>query len=100
MLIGENLGISQTALARAYRADKLTLTPALADLARRGLVNRKRTEKDKRTFRLTLTPAREKTLQRLSECARQHDRNLDRLIGARDRTRFVQILQKIAAEAG
>jgi DNA-binding MarR family transcriptional regulator len=100
MLIGENSGISQTALARAYRTDKSTLTPALADLTRRGLVSRKRTEKDKRTFRLTLTPAGEKTLQRLSECARQHDRNLDRLIGPRDRARFIQILQKISAEAG
>jgi DNA-binding MarR family transcriptional regulator len=99
MLIGENPGISQTALARAYRADKSTLTPAVADLARRGLVARKRTERDKRAFRLSLTPAGEKALQRLSECARQHDRNLDRLIGARDRARFVQILQKIAESA-
>jgi hypothetical protein len=33
----------------------------------------------------------------LTRSARRHERNLDRLIGARDRQRFIQILKKIAA---
>ena len=34
----------------------------------------------------------------LTRCARRHERELDRIIGARDRKRFLQILKKIAAE--
>jgi hypothetical protein len=36
----------------------------------------------------------------LTRCARRHERNLDRVIGERDRKRFIQILKKIAAELG
>ena len=99
-LIGQNPGITQTALSRANRNDKSTLTSALTGLVQKKLVNRQRTEGDKRIYRLTLTPAGERLLQRLTECAKQHDRNLTRVIGQRDYARFMQILQKIAAELG
>ena len=99
-LIGQNPGITQTALSRANRNDKSTLTSALTGLVQKKLVNRQRTEGDKRIYRLTLTPAGERLLQRLTECAEQHDRNLTRVIGQRDYAHFMQILQKIAAEAG
>jgi hypothetical protein len=36
----------------------------------------------------------------LTHCARRHERNLDKVIGERDRKRFLQILKKIAAEIG
>jgi DNA-binding MarR family transcriptional regulator len=99
-LIGHNPGISQTALSRANRNDKSTLTSALGGLVQKGLVNRQRTKGDKRIYRLTLTPAGEKLLQRLTECAKQHDRNLTGVIGPREYARFMQILRRIAAEAG
>ena len=99
-LIAQNPGITQTALSRANRNDKSTLTSALTGLVQKKLVNRQRTEGDKRIYRLTLTPAGERLLQRLTECAKQHDRNLTRVIGQRDYAHFMQILQKIAAELG
>src|ERR1051325_7283818 len=61
MLIGRNPGISQTALSRANGRDKSSLTPVLNDLARRGLVIRRRTRADQRTYRLSLTPDRKST---------------------------------------
>jgi DNA-binding MarR family transcriptional regulator len=99
LLIGRNPGISQTALSRANGRDKSSLTPVLNDLARRGLVRRQRTPDDRRTYRLTLTAAGTRLLQELNRCARQHDRNLDRIIG-RDRTRFLATLRRISAEMG
>lgn len=99
-LIGQNPGITQTALSRANRNDKSTLTSALTGLVQKGLVNRQRTKGDKRIYQLTLTPAGEKLLHRLTECAKQHDRNLTRVIGQRDYAHFMQILRKIAAELG
>lgn len=99
-LIGENPGISQTALSQANGRDKSTLTPVLNDLVRRGLVRRTRARNDRRTYRLTLTPSGRKMLAELMECAKRHERNLDRVIGTRDRTVFLRILRKIATELG
>jgi DNA-binding MarR family transcriptional regulator len=97
-LIGRNPGISQTELSQAAGRDKSSLTPVVEDLVRRGLIERKRMLGDRRTYRLNLRPAGKKTLTQLTRCARRHERNLDGIIGSRDRKRFVQILKKIAAE--
>src|SRR6185436_6482286 len=99
-LIGRNPGISQTVLSRAAGRDKSTLTPALRDLKRRGLIARDRLARDKRSYHLTLTPEGEATLQRLTECAARHDRNLDRIVGPRDKPRLLRILRKIMSELG
>jgi len=98
MLIGRNPGISQTALSRANARDKSTLTPALNDLVRRGLVTRTRVASDRRSYQLSLTPSGEAMLRRLTACAERHDRNLDRIIGKRDRAQFLRILRKLVAE--
>ncbi len=97
-LIARNPGISQTELSHANGRDKSSLTPVVEDLVRRGLVERKRMDSDRRTYRLNVTPAGKKILTTLTRCARRHERNLDHVIGARDRKRFIQILKKIAAE--
>jgi DNA-binding MarR family transcriptional regulator len=97
-LIARNPGISQTELSFANGRDKSSLTPVVEDLVKRGLVERKRMDSDRRTYRLNLTPSGKKVLTMLTRCARRHERNLDRVIGERDRKRFIQILKKIAAE--
>ena len=99
-LIARNPGISQTELSLANGRDKSSLTPVVEDLVKRGLVERKRMDNDRRTYRLNLTPSGKKILTMLTRCARRHERNLDRVIGERDRKRFIQILKKIAAELG
>jgi DNA-binding MarR family transcriptional regulator len=98
LLIGKNPGISQTALSRANGRDKSTLTPLLADLTRRGLVRRTRTRNDRRTYRLALTKAGEDLLRQLTDCAREHERKLDAVIGMRTRAQFLRTLRKLAAE--
>lgn len=100
MLIGRNPGISQTALAVANGRDKSTLTPILEDLERRGFIQREKLKTDRRSYQLTLTDAGKKMLEQLTACAKRHDDNLDRIIGAKDRAKFIKTLQKIAAEIG
>jgi len=97
-LIARNPGISQTALSLASGRDKSSVTPVVDDLVRRGLIERKRVHSDRRAYRLSLTAAGKKTLAELMRCARQHERNLDRLIGRRERTRFLATLKRIAGE--
>jgi DNA-binding MarR family transcriptional regulator len=99
-LIGRNPGISQTVLSRAAGRDKSTLTPALRDLKRRGLIARERLATDRRSYHLTLTPDGQAMLQRLTECAARHDRNLDRIVGPRDKPKLLRILRKIMSELG
>ena len=96
-LIAANPGITQTALSRANGRDKSTLTPLISDLVRRGLIRRTRDRNDRRTYRLTLTPAGQLLLAALTDCALEHERNLDHVVGA-DRTLFLRLLRKIAAE--
>src|ERR1700693_1302915 len=100
MLIGRNPGISQTALSRANGRDKSSLTPVLNDLARRGLVARKRTRADQRAYRLPPPPAGRRLLAELTQCARGHERSLDKIIGAKQQTNFVRVLKRIVAAMG
>ena len=97
-LIGRNPGISQTELSLANGRDKSSLTPVVEDLVRRGLVERRRMEADRRAYRLNLTPAGKKTLASMMRAARGHERMLDGIIGARDRKRFVDVLKRIGAK--
>ena len=94
-LIGENPGISQSTLGQANGRDKSSMTPVLEDLVRRGLVQRTRTEQDRRSYKLMLTAAGEKTLTRLMACARKHEQHLDRLIGPKERARFLRTLKRV-----
>ena len=96
-LIARNPGISQTELSHANGRDKSSLTPVVEDLVRRGLVERKRLNHDRRAYCLNLTRVGKKTLTLLTRAARRHERALDGVIGMRDRKRFIQILKKIAA---
>ena len=98
MLIGRNPGISQTELSLANGRDKSSLTPVVEDLVRRGLVERKRMDKDRRAYRLSLTAAGQKTLASMVRAARRHERVLDGIIGGRDRDRFLDVLKRIAAQ--
>jgi DNA-binding MarR family transcriptional regulator len=100
VLIDANPGISQTALGAAAGRDKSTLTPALADLERRGLVRRQRMAHDRRSYALTLTEAGRGMLQALSRHAATHDRQLDALVGEENRQAFMEGLRRIIAGLG
>ena len=97
-LIARNPGITQTELSAASGRDKSSLTPVVEDLVRRGMVERKRVASDRRAYRLNLTAAGKKTLALMTRAARKHERNLNHIIGPRDRKRFVEILKRIANE--
>jgi DNA-binding MarR family transcriptional regulator len=100
ILIDRNPGISQTALARAIGSDKSTLTPVLDNLVKRGLITRTRTRSDRRLYELSLTEEGRKVMHAMQEYAAHHERELDAIVGPRERAQFVKILRKIAATLG
>ncbi len=97
VLIDRNPGISQTALSRAIGSDKSTLTPVLDKLVKHGLVSRERTHNDRRLYELKLTDAGRKVMRAMQQHAQQHEKNLDALVGAKDRALFLKILRRISA---
>jgi DNA-binding MarR family transcriptional regulator len=99
MLIDQNPGLTQTALSRASGRDKSTLTPALDDLERRGLIERRRSPRDRRVQSVYLTGAGRSQLRELARHAAAHDRRLDRVLGA-GKAQFLAALRRIAMSLG
>jgi DNA-binding MarR family transcriptional regulator len=97
MVIHNNPGINQTALARGVARDKSTITPLLQGLERQGFVERRAPANDGRSFVLTLTSAGEAMVRELLAQAREHDRKLDEIVGDR-KVEFVGLLKRIAQE--
>jgi DNA-binding MarR family transcriptional regulator len=98
-LISENPGMTQAELGRASGRDKSSITPALRDLLRRKLVKRGAVARDKRVYTLSLTPKGKAVLRALVRAAEQHDRLIEKSIGAEKREAFLQMLRSVAAAA-
>jgi len=96
-LIGENPGITQTALSRANGRDKSSLTPVLDELVRRGLVSRERIESNRRAYALKLTPLGRTARRKLLKSADQHERNLRQALGKEDSAELFRMLKVLAA---
>jgi DNA-binding MarR family transcriptional regulator len=96
LLIGQNPGLSQTALSRAAGRDKSSMTPALNDLVRRALVRRQRVASDRRSYALSLTAKGEALLGELLLHASAHDRALDEIVGLAQKPEFLATLRRIA----
>lgn len=95
MLISQNPGLTQMDLSRAIARDKSSVTPLVQSLQRDGLVERRQSETDRRSVTLWLTPAGEDALESLLEHAREHDRKLDAIVGAK-KPEFLRLLKKIS----
>lgn len=100
MLIGRNPGIRQTALSRAIGLDKSTLTPAIADLTRRGFVERRRDAHDKRAAQVFLTPAGETVLVELTRRAARHEQTIERIVGKQNKPQLMAVLRRLATDLG
>jgi DNA-binding MarR family transcriptional regulator len=96
MLIRHNPGITPMALSRASGRDKSTITPVLRDLMRQELIRRSPIPSDRRSYALFLTEAGEERLSHLSECAAEHDRELDAIVGDR-KPELLNLLRRIVA---
>ena len=88
-------GQSQQAIADAIGIPKSRMVALVDDLERRGLVERRRS--DRRTHALHLTGAGRDLLRRTRRVAREHDADLSAPLSAAERERLVELLGKIAA---
>ena len=93
-IIHLNPGISQSALGRAIARDKSTVSPLIKDLQKNGFISRKPSALDRRSVTLSLTKKGERTLEKLKIRAKDHENELDALIGA-SKGRLMSLLDKI-----
>ena len=93
-IIHLNPGISQSALGRAIARDKSTVSPLIKDLQTNGFISRKPSAHDRRSVTLSLTKKGERTLDRLQVRAKEHEAELDRIVGA-SKARLMSLLEKI-----
>lgn len=91
---------SQREIARAVGVDDATLTHHLNAMARRGLIDRERSAKDRRIQRIVLTPAGQELRTALYAARDQY--NVEQLEGIEDDERAFlgRILERIAANSG
>jgi DNA-binding MarR family transcriptional regulator len=100
VLLRANPGINQTDLSRGVGVDKSTLTPALDQLEKKGLIQRQRTAADRRTYALSLSPAGEQLLSELMTKVEQHEKNIVAALTAPERATLNRLLKKIARSLG
>lgn len=93
-IIHLNPGISQSALGRAIARDKSTVSPLIKDLQKNGFISRKPSTQDRRSVTLSLTKKGERILDRLHVRAKEHEDEIDRMIGT-SKSRLMAMLEKI-----
>ncbi len=100
VLLRANPGINQTDLSRGVGVDKSTLTPALDQLEKKGLILRQRTAADRRTYSLSLSPAGEQLLSELMAKVEQHEKNIIAALAPSERVTLNRLLKKMARSLG
>ncbi|MBP1852087.1 MarR family winged helix-turn-helix transcriptional regulator [Rhizobium halophytocola] len=98
MIIDQNPGLTQAELGQATARDKSSITPLVKGLERDGLIERRPSAQDRRSVTLRLTDAGREVLTSLLAHAEEHDRKLDRLVGADNKAEFLRLLKKITTE--
>ena len=97
LLIGENAGLTQIALARLLKVEAPTLQQALTPLIATGLVERTRSKSDGRAFALRLTRKGQETAAVIAAESRRHEADLLSGLTEKERTQLLALLEKALA---
>lgn len=98
VIIEANPGLKQSELARAAHLDRSTVVSVIDNLERRGLVERRPAENDRRSNALVLTDAGGELLKKLKRLVADHERRLVAHLSEDERTTLVHLLKKIFPE--
>jgi DNA-binding MarR family transcriptional regulator len=93
-------GISQQELATTIGAVPSRVVKLLDELGDRGLVERRRSETDRRHHELHLAPAARKKLDAVTEVVVEHDKAVGAGLSATERRELVSLLGKLAEAQG
>lgn len=91
-------GQSQQAIGQAIEVPASRMVALVDELEQRGLVERRPDPDDRRVRALYLTAQGRKSLNRGRKIAKKHEEDLTRGLGAADRKRLLDLLQKMVDE--
>jgi DNA-binding MarR family transcriptional regulator len=99
LLIGDNPGLAQAAVARLLDVEPPSLAQTLAPLVESGLVERRRDERDGRAMALHLTGAGEAKARLIAARQPQHEARLLAGLTIEERRTLLALLDKAVASA-
>lgn len=94
-VIGTNPGLKQTELAGAVQLDRSTVVTVIDKLEKRGLVERRQAEGDRRSNAIHLTADGTALLARIKPLVRQHEARLTEQLTDDERQTLTRLLGKI-----
>jgi DNA-binding MarR family transcriptional regulator len=95
LTVAENPGASQSNVCEALGIQKANCVPTMSELERRGLIIRRKSPSDARSYELHLTTKGKRVLQRAGEVQSSHEQRLIARIGIDGRDQLLQLLGKL-----
>ena len=97
VMIDQNPGTSQSSVSAALGIQKANFVAVIADLENRGLVRRRKSDTDARTYSLCLTPRGRSLLQHAVELQSRHEARVVAQIGNEGRLQLLGLLERLSA---
>ena len=97
MTIDQNPGASQSSVSAALGIQKANFVATIADLEKRGVVRRRKSETDGRSYSLGLTPRGRALLQHAAELQSLHEARVIAQIGNEGRLQLLGLLDRLSA---
>jgi len=97
LMIDQNPGASQSSVSAALGIQKANFVATIADLEKRGLVRRRRSDTDGRTYSLGLSQRGRSLLQRAAELQSVHEARVTAHIGNEGRMQLLGLLDRLSA---
>ena len=94
-LIGSNPGASQSTIAKAIGVERSTMVAVIDTLQERGLVDRRVSETDKRSYALKLTDEGAALTTRLRKRVRTHERRIAAALSGEEKATLIELLRRI-----
>jgi DNA-binding MarR family transcriptional regulator len=94
-LIGSNPGASQSTIAKAIGVERSTMVAVIDTLQERGLVDRRVSETDKRSYALRLTEDGAALTTRLRKRVRTHERRIASALSGEEKATLIELLRRI-----
>ena len=96
ILIDQNPGTSQSSVSDALGIQKANFVAIIAELANRGLVRRRKSETDGRTYSLGLTARGRVLLENAAKLQSVHEERVIAKIGSEGRVQLLSLLERLA----
>ena len=96
LLINTNPGLTQSALARTVGIERSTMVAVIDALETRGLVERRPSPVDRRSYALVLSEQGNDMIERLRPMVAAHEDRIAKNLSADERAQLIILLAKIA----